>query len=68
MELLFFVFVKSLGEILYLFGSKIGFPFLSRMTTNNCISPIKDKVHEGSKSALLQKLMKFGYIVCVCLP
>ena len=27
----------------------------------------KDKVHEGTKSALLQKLMKFGNIVCVCL-
>ena len=27
----------------------------------------KDKVHEGSKSALLQKLMNFGYIICVCL-
>ena len=29
---------------------------------------IKDKVHEGSKLALSQKLMKFCYIVCVCLP
>ena len=27
----------------------------------------KDKVHEGTKSALLQKLMKFSKIVCVCL-
>ena len=35
----------------------------SKFSSNYCIS----KVHEGSKSALLQKLMKFGYIVCVCL-
>lgn len=27
----------------------------------------KDKVHEGPKSDLFRKLMKFGYIVCVCL-
>ena len=27
----------------------------------------KDKVHEGTKSALLQKLLKFGKIICVCL-
>ena len=27
----------------------------------------KDKVHEGIKSALLQKLMKFGNLICVCL-
>ena len=28
---------------------------------------IRDKVREGSKSALLQTIMKFGYFVCVCL-
>ena len=27
----------------------------------------KDKVHEGVKSALLQKLMKFGNIIYACL-
>ena len=29
---------------------------------------VEDKVHEGSKSALSQKLMKFCYSMCVCLP
>ena len=29
---------------------------------------IKDKVHEGSKSAPSQKWIKFDCIVCVCLP
>ena len=31
------------------------------------MSILKDKVHEGTKSALLQKLMKFSNNVCVCL-
>ena len=31
------------------------------------LADVKDKVHEGTKSALSQKLMKFGNIVCACL-
>ena len=41
---------------------------LKGQTSNACsYTVVKDKVHEGSKSALLQKLTNFGYIVCVCL-
>ena len=43
-------------------------PGCSKLTTPLVNVSLKDKVHEGSKLALSQKLMKFCYIVCVCLP
>ena len=44
----------------------VGFSSVSKKRQGKVYS--KDKVHEGSKLALSQKLMKFCYIVCVCLP